>query len=65
MHRVELKDYNRELVKRIDLEFLMHRVELKVILIGLDEALFHQFLMHRVELKVSKDIRKPFHCRPF
>ncbi len=23
------------------------------------------FLMYRVELKVSKDIRKPFHCRPF
>ncbi len=46
-------------------EFLMHRVELKASLEEPTSTEEPQFLMHRVELKVSKDIRKPFHCRPF
>ena len=52
MHRVELKDYNRELVKRIDLEFLMHRVELKACGTSHPTRKNLQFLMHSVELKV-------------
>ncbi len=66
MYRVELKAEGLTKGGHRGYWFLMYRVELKVkgtLLKAPGSSA--RFLMYRVELKVSKDIRKPFHCRPF